>query len=340
MYDLSIFRLVRTQLFTVDHNLTTSSIATRDDPLLHNDPLRLSISRLSKAAESDFGYFGDRVHQNCTDYNSFKKHHNQAPSFRGSRARYYQTWDAGASKILSNSEKIKVKAAALYTKWGPEGTLQLWDTLEELREWWDAVYIRLDSWISEVNSLERPVLVSWQEAEEKPQPPRPQINQWLQDKLAADKVIMKEAEQAQAKSAPQGTEESTPENEQRPPRQPESLGHTGMRAQIQSHTAPSSSQAEQRKAVTGPTRSDRPSDGRTSHKRGPTDDPEPEDVISPPSHRRYASTASATSEITRSMDAMHISPAGTEPATATRSAVQPPRDNVNDQPQAHHQINW
>lgn len=311
-------------------NIMTPSCVARNDPLTQTDALLSSISSISEAARSDIAIFGDHVYQACLDYNNFETYHNQAPLFRGDTVGYLSTWRKMRSNIVKDSRKIKAQGEALYNKWGLEGTSRLWDTLEELCKWWDAVCIRADSWISEMGSLEEPKLEDWQEVKQQAKLPRPQIVQWLQDTLAIDKANAKAPGQSQlATAASQSTRDFNSRETATPPRPIQRSGLAGTRAQIQSHAIPSTPRAELRKPATGSILSDRPSNRGTSRKPKYADDPESQDVIPSQSHQGHGAPTSATSEPTRDMDTMRISQQRDGRAPAAGSVVQPSADTMS-----------
>ena len=229
VYDLPIFHLVHIQRFIVIHNMMIFPNATNDDPLTHYNAPRLFDSSLPAAAHGDFSLFRDLLHSTHVTYNGFVTHHDSVPSFSGIRRIYYDTWIQGKAKTLSESQKINDTMVDLYNRWGAEGTPRLWDTLEGLSDWWDAVYFKVDGWIKKIKPLSRPVLADWQEVEEKPKAPAPQVAQWLLHEKKAE-AEAEAAKQAQlAKAASHGTEQSTLENEQTPWRRFDNRAHAGMR---------------------------------------------------------------------------------------------------------------
>lgn len=108
---------------------------------------------LTRIFRSNQGFL---LHATNVAYNSFKIHHHEPQSFRGSRGEYDKLWDQWRARFLRESEMIKIEGPALYTKWEAEGTPRLWNTVEGLADWWDNVHRLVDNRISEISNMERP----------------------------------------------------------------------------------------------------------------------------------------------------------------------------------------
>ncbi|KAI4123727.1 MAG: hypothetical protein LQ347_006041, partial [Umbilicaria vellea] len=184
---------------------------TRNDPLTQIDGLLLSISSVSEDARFDIARFGHFVYDYCLRYNEWKAYHNFASSFRGSRATYSSNWREKRLKVVLISERIKAEGPILYNRWGGTGRLGLWDEFEELAKWWDTVYMRAESWTSEIESLAEPQLAESQVREEKPKPPKPKLPLFLEEAEATKKAMEEAADRTKpAKTAPQSTDASIP----------------------------------------------------------------------------------------------------------------------------------
>ena len=228
--------------------------ATNDDPLTCFDKDLPFQSRLPGVAHYDFGRFRNLLHATNVAYNSFKIHHHERQSFRGSKGEYDKVWDQWRARILRESQIIKIERPALYAKWGAEGTPRLWDSLEGLADWWDDIHKLVNNRISEISNMERPELPDWQESQGRAEGPSTKGPSALADTRATNEANPEPAEQAQQpKAASPSTQKTTPDNEQRPLRRLNRQAHAKIRQQIQSQIRPSTSRTEQRKAVTGPT---------------------------------------------------------------------------------------